>query len=241
MKPAKTCIAFIFLLVFTVGARAQTAKTSKGLDSIDLLNMSNKTENSKSGFVTPNELEGYEFFKRGKLGNIRLGASTKADIEKIFGSDCKKPCDYDPNWTIEVEYFTESLFVVEENYDKTLNKTVEKNFVPKKEAVGKISSVSLRPKKKISFANVIFPGEFKKYSFLETGYLRPQGKDGVLIDFHVDNYGLRYLVFDKFTSNTFKDTFNLRKQFENFRQGDLITINYTLPEEIENSFFVEVK
>ncbi|HLM61236.1 MAG TPA: hypothetical protein VK308_10555 [Pyrinomonadaceae bacterium] len=237
----KFFIALAFLLAFAVCGAAQKAKTPKKLDSLDLINMNNQSENLELGFVTPNELEGYEFFKKGKLNNVRLGVSTKADIENIFGSDCKKPCDYSSNWTITFDYFSETLFVVEEKYNKNLNKSVEKNYIPKKEVVGKISSVWVRPKKRISFENVIFSGQFKKHSYLESGYLRSEAKEGVLIDFYVDIYGLQYLVFDKFTSHTFKDTFNLRKQFENFRKGDLITIKYTIPEGIENSLFVEVK
>ena len=213
MKSTKIITSFIFLLIFTICVAAQTGKTSKRLDSIDLLKMKSKPEKLELGSVTPNELEGYEFFKKGKLNNVRLGISTKADVESIFGSDCKKPCDYDSNWTIAFDYIGESLTIV-----KNFNRPDEKNYIPKKEAVGKIISVSLRPKKRISFENVVFSAQFKKYSYLETGYGRSEGKDGVWVDFYGDIYGLQYLVFDKFTSSNFQDPLNLRKHFENFRK-----------------------
>ena len=122
-----------------------------------------------------------------------------------------------------------------------MNTSVEKQYVPKKEAVGKISSVRISPKKRTSFEGITFSNEFKKYSYCETGSPRSEGKEGVLIDFFVDSYGLQYAVFDKFTSHTFKDIFNLRKQFGNSRKGDLIIIKYTIPEELQNRFLTEDK
>jgi hypothetical protein len=198
--------------------------------------MNNQVENLEPGFITPNELEGYEYFKKGKLNKIRLGVSTKANIEEIFGSDCEKPCDYDSNWAITFDYFNKDSVIV-----KNLNKLVEKQYVPKKETVGKISSVRISPKKRVSFEDIAFSNKFKKHSYLETGYPRSTDKDGVLIDVYTDSYGLQYAFFDKFTIDTFKDTFNLRKQFSNFRKGDLIIIKYTIPEELENEFLIEDK
>ena len=234
MNRAKNFIAFTLLLVFAVCVSAQKTKTTKTLDNLDLIKMNNQSENLEPGFVTPNELAGYEFFKKGKTSKIRLGVSTKMDVESLFGSDCRKPCDYDPNWSIAFDYFEKDLVVIE-----GLNTSVEKQYVPKKESVGKISSVSFRPKKKTSFENTTFSNEFKKHSYLETGYPAPTDKNGVLVDVYTDSYSLQYLIFDKFTSDTFKDTFNLRKQFSNFRKGDLIIVKYTIPEELQNRFLVE--
>lgn len=241
MNSAKFFISFIFLVAFAVCATAQKIKTAKKLDSLDLLKMNDQSENLEPGFVTPNELAGYEFFKQGKLNKIRLGVSTKTDIEEIFGSNCEKPCDYDPNWLISFEYFNKGLFLIEEN----LIKSTEKHYVPKKEVIGKIRSVIISPKKRVSFDSFTFSNEFEKHSYLETGYLRRNDKtdkdDGVLIDVYTDSYGLQYAFFDKFTGDTFKDTFNLRKHFGKFRNGDLISIKYAIPEKLQNIFFIENK
>lgn len=233
MKPTKIFITFIFLVVFAFCGAAQTPKTTRGLDNLDLMNTNRQSTNS-ADIVTPNELDGFGFFKTGKLNNIKIGVSTKADIEKIFGSACEKPCDYDSNWMITFDYFSANQVLVD-----NFNKPDEKNYVPKKEVIGKIESVALRPKKTISFNNITFSNNFQKYSFLESGYINSADKDGVLIDIYQDSYGLQYLIFDKFTSENFKDTFNLRKQFANFRKGDLIIIKYTIPEDLESMFFVE--
>ncbi len=240
MNRAKIFIAFISLLLFVICGAAQTIKSTKGLDNLDLMNVNRQTKNSGAGIVTPNELEGFEFFKTGKLNNIRIGISTESDVQNIFGSSCEKPCDYDSNWIITVVYFDESDILIENKYDQKSNKTIETHYIPKKEVIGKIVSVEVRPKKRTSFENVNFSGNLKKFSHLENGYLTPSiSKDGVLIDIYADSYGLQYLIFDKFTSDNFKDTFNLRKRFSNFSKGDLITIKYMIPEELESNFYVE--
>lgn len=238
MKLAKSFIVFTFLSAFALQVSAQKTKTSRGLDNLDLMSKNRQSINSGSSIVTPNELAGFEFFKTGKLNNIKIGASTKADIQKIFGSDCEKPCDYDSNWTITFDYFSENQVLVEEKYNQKLYKSVHTNYIPRKEFIGKIESVMLRPKKTFSFDNITFTDSFKKYSFIESAYLNSDPKDGVLIDGYLDSYGLQYFIFNKFTSENIKD-FNLRKLFANLRKGDLISIKYTIPEDMESIFFVE--
>jgi hypothetical protein len=241
MRAAKILIIIVFLLVFAVQVLAQTGKTTRGLDSLDLIDMNNKANNSGSVLVTPNELEGYEFFKKGKLNSLRIGISSPADVEKIFGSDCKKGCDYSPDWTLAVDYFDKSAVLVSRTYDKTRNAYTEKQFVPKKEIVGKIESISFQPKKKVSFINTVFPAEFTKYSVVDPGFINLERKDafGASIDFYMDSYGLQYLIFDKIVNDQLKDTFNLRKSFAKFQKGDLISIKYTITEAMESRFWVE--
>jgi hypothetical protein len=236
MNRAKIFITFTLLLAFAVCISAQKPKTTRGLDNLDLINMSSQSKNSESGIVTPNELEGYEFFKSGKLKQLRIGFSTKADVAKIFGSACEKPCQYDANWRITFDYFSATEVLV-----KNLNKTDEKNYVPRKEAVGKIQEVRIRPMNQISFQNVTFPANLKKYNYSETGYSRPEIRDGVEFDIYADSFGLQYLIFDKLAGDKSKFTLDSRKQFSNFRQGDLIIIKYTITEEMENNFYVEEK
>ena len=241
MKAAKNLSVVGFVLIFAFQVLAQSGKTTRGLDSVDLLNMNNKASNSGSDFVMPNELAGYEFFKKGKLNSLRIGVSSAAEIEKIFGSDCQKGCDYSPDWTFTVDYFGESAVLVTRTYDKNRSTYTEKQSVPKKEVVGKIESMSLKPKKRVSFINTAFPAEFTKYSIVETGFLNLDRKDafGASIDFYMDAYGLQYLVFDKMVNERLKDTFGLKKKFEKFQKGDLLLIKYTITEAMESRFWVE--
>jgi hypothetical protein len=46
----------------------------------------------------PNEMKGFEFFGKGKLKLIRLGISTKNDLDKIFGKTNDSFYEYDQNW-----------------------------------------------------------------------------------------------------------------------------------------------
>lgn len=243
MKSAKILILFTFLSAFAVCVAAQSAKTPKKLDSIDLIKLSNQSENPESSFVTPNELRGYEFFKQGKLNKIRLGYSAKEDIQKIFGSDCKKSCDYNSEWTISVHYIDKSFVLVSQTPDKSLNTVTEKQYVPKEEAIGKVDWITFQSKKKISFSKIVFPDKFSKSSYLETGYLMPDYNDGlgITFDYYTDSYGLQYIIFDKIVNDKLKDTFNLKRKFNGFQKGDLISIKYEIPEEMESRFFVEVE
>jgi len=236
MNQARIFITFTFLLAFAVCISAQKTKTTRGLDNLDLINMNSQSNNSESSIVTPNELEGYEFFKSGKLKQLRIGFSTKADVAKIFGLACEKPCQYDANWMITFDYFSATQVLVE-----NLAKPGEKNYVPRKEAVGKIEEVRIRPKNQISFQNITFPTNLKKYSYSETGYSRPEIRDGVEFDIYADSFGLQYLIFDKLAGDTSKDKLDLRKQFSNFRRGDLIIIKYTITKETQGNFYVEQK
>lgn len=243
MKSAKIFIIFAFLLAFAFQVLAQKEKTTKSLDNIDLINMNNQAKKSEPDFVTPNELEGYEFFKKGKLNMLRLGVSTRADVEKVFGSDCEKSCSYSPEWTISIDYFNKSFVLVSRKYDKNRNTFTETQYVPKKEAIGKINSIALQPKKRVSFKNVVFSSEFVKSFVLETGYLTPGKNDtlGASIDFYMDNYGLQYFIFDKIVNDKLKDTFGLKNTFAKFQKGDLLSIKYVIPEEMESRFLIEEK
>lgn len=239
MKSIKIFIAFTFLLAFTVCVSAQTVRTPKKLDNLDLINMNNQAKNLEPGFVTPNELEGFEFFMKGKLNKLRLGVSTKADVRKIFGTDCENPCDYDSNWMVKFDYFEKDFMLISEIGNKNQSNLIEKHYIPKKESIGKVLSITLQPKNRVSFSNIAFSGEFNKSSYLETGYPSPQNDVlGVSLDHYIDSYGLQYFVFDKIVNETLKDTFNLKNE-ANYQKADLVMIKYMIPKELENMFFME--
>lgn len=83
----------------------------------------------KLGDISPNELPGYEFFRKGKLKDIRLGISTSDDMKKIFGETCEEICDYDDNWRVWVKYFEKTTTMSETSSD--LDGTeIKTEFVP---------------------------------------------------------------------------------------------------------------
>jgi hypothetical protein len=243
MKSVKIVIVLTFLFTFVFSVVAQKTKTSKKLETLDLIVMNNKAKNLEPGFMTPNELEGYEFFRKGKLNKLRLGVSTKVEVKKIFGSDCEDLCKYDSELTIQIDYFDETLVIVDRTFDKDRNEYNEKQIAPKRESIGKILSIALQPNKRVSFNKLPFSREFKKSSYLETGYGLPDTNDvlGIAFDYYGDSYGLQYLIFDKILNESLEDTFNLKAKFVDYQKGDLISIKYMIPEELENRFFDETK
>lgn len=183
------------------------------------------------GDVSPNELPGYQFFAKGKLKGIKLGFSRKEDIEKIFGSSCENTCNYDERWDLLATYYSE-----EEVYTTTqTNNGVETKIVyfPRPQYYGTLSSISLSPKENLSFSKIIFPRTFAKGetnvigdSFSERGF---EGAVHTAIDTFADGYGLTYNVFDKVT-------FHNIPYDEKSKQGDLLNIEYKIPDSIEKNF-----
>lgn len=228
MNRAKIFITFTFLLGFVIQISSQNTVPSKNM------NNSEPTNNLKQVSSSPNELKGYEFIKKGKLNQLRLGASTRENVRNIIGETCENGCIYESNWTIQIDYFDEDLTVIEKTYNKNQDKYTEKQYVPTKEAIGKILSISFAPKKRISFTNTAFSNQFNKYPYFEPNYATSDKNDGISFDIYTDSYGLQYWIFDKVVGTIHKDK-------SEFQKGDLISIKYTIPQELENQFFVEQK
>lgn len=105
----------------------------------------------------PNELEGFEFFGKGKVKGLKLGSSTKTDVSNIFGRTCEDECKYNDSWTIVVSYFSADTGLRIDGKDEI--------FFPKEEFYNKIWSIVLTPTKNISFSDLKFP----KYFSFEIG------------------------------------------------------------------------
>ncbi len=168
----------------------------------------------------PNELKGYRFFGKGKLKELKPGVSTKQDVIKIFGENCEDVCDYNQNWIINFTYFDN---VTKGGWGR------EKTYIPISKYLGKLYSISLRPKLKISFKKAVFPSHFK----FSTGGSR---EDGVTIYnlAYTDKYGLEYLIFDEIKLTKYKNTFK-------WKRGDLLSIEYQIPVRLEKKMFIEQK
>lgn len=222
--------------VLAGGVAAQQGKR-RGLDSLDLLNSTKaESDTSASNLTSPNELDGYDFFRLGKLNGLRLGMTTKSEIVKLFGSECEQFCDYDSSWSVGFDFFSENEMMIE-----ALGKPGEKQYVTRKEAAGKMEEVLLRPKRRISFENVTFPAAFRKHTYLETGNPGSGRKDGVWMNIYEDDFGLQYWIFDRFTAANLPDPLEVFKEFKNSRKGDLIAIKYTIPAAKQGLFLVEQK
>ncbi|MGI8466924.1 MAG: hypothetical protein ACR2N3_00540 [Pyrinomonadaceae bacterium] len=183
MKLAKIFIVFTFLLAFAVCISAQDNQF-------------------------PNELKGYEFFGKGKLKELKLGISTKEDVERVFGESCKKPCKYNRDWNIFFKYF--DFASIEKNGVK---------FVPKQEFYGKLYSITLTPKNRIPFQKIQFPklfasGHGSGSGYSDKGYSSKEEKD------YRDVNGLIYTICEKSFSIPCK-------------KGDLTAIIYSIPEKLE--------
>lgn len=192
----------------------------------------------KLGDVTPNELAGYEFFQKGTIRDIRLGISTREDLRIILGGTCEDPCEYDKNWRVWGHYFREG-----ENQTQTSTSSdgteTETEFVLKREFVGKLRSLEFTPKKPISLLTVSFPSVFSKNQLHSVGdSWGVNGFEGAVhskIDTYTDGYGLRYKVYDKETFDNRTSTSGATK--EESRKGNLIGIEYEIPDVLEKKIF----
>jgi hypothetical protein len=171
----------------------------------------------------PNELKGYRFFNVGKLKGLKLTISSRDDVKRNFG-DCFDRCSWDENWEIYFSYFG----------DVTFEKTVDDRRVKyeaRPELVGKLSSISLRPKSTILFSNVIFPSQFQKQNRYAAAHDGKGGGTNTSYFEYLDRYGLEYSVLDRISLTTVKDL--------KWTSGELMRINYTIPEKLEEKMFVE--
>lgn len=190
------------------------------------------------GEVSPNELPGYEFFKEGKLKPIRLGISTKSDMRQIFGDTCESTCDYDGNWNIYADYYEDRVEFSRTTGDTKETQT-ETEYIPRPDFVDKLESITLSPKKRISFLNVAFPrtfGSSESYSIGDAWDMNGfAGAVHTTWTIHADGYGLKYSVFG---AETFNNLVNKGPKVKDpIRKGDLGRIEYTVPDSLEDLIF----
>lgn len=192
----------------------------------------------KLGEVSPNEMTGYEFFRKGKLKPVRLGISTKDDMRRIFGDTCESACDYDENWTMNADYY-EDRVEFSRGGGGTGGSEAETEYMPRPEFVDKLESLRLNPKKRISFLRVVFPRTFGKnesYSigddWDENGFA---GAVHTTSTVYADGYGLEYSIFGAETFNNLRD--KGPKVKDPVRKGDLISIEYSMPDSFEDVIY----
>ena len=199
MNRAKIFIAFTFLLAFAFQISAQSVQF-------------------------PNELEGYKFFGNGKLKDLKLNASSKDDVKKIFGANCERKCDYDENWLISFEYF-DDIWIKESrnNAGEKLTYKLDSKYL------GKLRSIEIRPKNRLSFANISFPETFQKLLLTSTSTFRSDEKRLTGDEAFQDSNGLTYEILNETIKYSRKKTYN---------KGDLILIRYDIPKELKESLFI---
>ena len=194
------------------------------------------------GQVSPNEMPGYEFFKKGKLKPIRLAISTKSDMRRIFGDTCESTCDYDEDWEIYAEYYDDRVEFSRTSGD-TDETRIETEYEPRPEFVGILESLRLTPKRRISFLKTLFPrtfGNSEEYSigdaWDENGF---GGAVHTTSTVYADGFGLAYRVFGAETFNNLRN--KSPKTKEPVRKGDLISIEYSVPDSFEDKIFATRK
>ena len=193
----------------------------------------------KVGDMSPNELPGYEFFKKGKLKNIRLGFSTRDDMKKLFGDTCEGSCDYDEQWRIWVNYFDQTATLTETTTGQN-GSQIRTEFVPRPRFNGTLRFVRLTPKNSVSFLQVRFPRRFAQAdsyvigdSWGEDGF---QGAVHSTVNKFTDGYGLSYEVFDRETFNNLKSRTQTAK--DAVRKGDLLGIEYDIPDVLNDNIYL---
>lgn len=195
MNRAKIFIVFTFLLTFAVYVLAQSVQSPLA-QSIEF----------------PNEIKGYEFFGKEKLKKIKLGVSTKKDVEKIFGKDCEKDCNYDENFKIKFEY----LAALD---DCMTTEDIRNRLVcPQNNFVGTISSITLEPKQH----QILKDLPTSKFNVILGGSSTEKGS-GVSVSYtsFTDKYGLGYSI-----NNGLSGKVVLYSQYPPFVQGKLYSIKY---------------
>lgn len=176
--------------------------------------------------IYPNELEGYQFFGKGRLEALSLTVSTKEDVKQAFGEQCETSCDYDPNWRIHFNYFgnlTKEITVI----------NVSKKYVSDAQYKGKLYSIRLTPKRKVLFDKIIFPSQFKKAGSYSAGHDGMGGGTNSSHEIYTDSYGLEYTILDQIDLTTKKNL--------SWRKGELTSIGYTIPDKLEEKMFIEQK
>lgn len=169
----------------------------------------------------PNELEGYEFFGKGKLKNVVFGVTKKADVEKIFGSSCEKDCEYDDRFVIKFDYLTcDDCMTTEYIRDRAM--------CPLGEYMGTIEKITLRPKVPIKF-DKIPNSRFTIHT--GGGVFEKGGSGGVSYESFGDKFGLKYSIRKGTTSVT------LTTPGPTFMNGPLYSIDYGINVELETKIF----
>lgn len=127
------------------------------------------------GYSYPNELNGFEFFRKGKWKSLVPYFSTREDVRKVFGSDCSKRCSYDKNWKIRVGYIHQSW----------RSPSFEPCVAP--EVLGKMERLFFYPKNPLSLKDAVFSESFQSETLWISHDISP-------VTAYFDSEGLGYML-----------------------------------------------
>lgn len=162
----------------------------------------------------PNEVDGLQFTKQEKLKNLELLVSTRDNVIAAFGEKCVNGCDYDDDWKIGFAYVNEGWSI-----GPTVDgvKPVSK---PRPEFVGKLASITFRPKRAVMMPGPSGPSELK---------CSPAAASQGTLSFKsvvcMDNRVLAYIIYDE------------DNEPANFRKNQIHVITYGLSEAAHRSIF----
>lgn len=174
----------------------------------------------------PNELKGFELYGRGKIAGLNLAVSSKEDVAKIFGDDCREKCLFDEKWSIKFDYFG--------NFKRWTGGPLNMSeVVPKPAYVDKIYSITFIPNHQTPINVMDIP-----FDFLPGGAgASTSHSETVSFYFkYTDKYGLTYSVFDR---TVLKSDMEKTVEIDRPKKGDLMEIRYKLPDKEEKQMWAE--
>ena len=160
----------------------------------------------------PNELHGFKFYRDGRLADIKLTISTTADVAKILGEECLKTCDLDENWQVNIFRALKGGRACTGIECKT-----KLTILP--EYVGKVWSITITPKTRVSFADITFSEKFQH------GISGPLEWDKNTYNVYWDEDDLSYKLFAEDSADG------------KHRKGDLKEIQYRTPWNVDLPFY----
>ncbi|MGQ0542916.1 MAG: hypothetical protein ACT4O9_13840 [Blastocatellia bacterium] len=167
----------------------------------------------------PNELTGYQLFGNGKLKTVGFETTKNQDIEKLFGDDCEKGCDFDERFSIKFDYLDLGDCM-------TTQKVRDRVQCPLDRYIGTIESISLIPKKEIIF-HPVSTNPFTNRS--SGGIFAKDGSSQVFYESFGDEFGLKYSFRRESSKTTFPGP--------EYMEGMLYSIEYVLSDQrIEKIF-----
>lgn len=174
-----------------------------------------------------NELNGYEFFRKGKLAGLKIGVTTKEDLKRIFGKNCEEVCDYDADWTVKFIFYGNDWTRDETNEE---GQRLIYNLEPR--YIGRLRKIEITPKKQMSLGGVSFPGAFQKLSRSQITKNRSGKSKMVTYEVFQDVQGLTYELYSQTDYDEIK-----AKNERLYNKGDLFSIQYNLSKEQEKTMF----
>lgn len=176
----------------------------------------------------PNEIKDYEFFGSGRLKDLKLAASSANDVVRVFGEKCGRRCDLDSNWVISFKYFDDIWVKTSRNDKGELDR-----YLLDSRYLGKLRSIEIRPKGKVSFLTIQFPSIFERLVNASTADARSGNNSMTVNDAFSDSDGLSYEVYSRTNYDDIKN-----KNTKLYDKGDLVLIRYAISRETEKSLFV---